>query len=204
MKKTAKFLVIFFAGLVVLSCAKKKDSNLELEVVGNSKVYLIPAATQSCANQLKSLLGVDDVPDNDVPNYYFTVPNVNLNWKGTDSIAHIVLMRVELTGTSITGPACTLVDGELQAIFHNYQATPLNSGVWNRTILPAGNLELNPNLEPSFRNSGCQVRCGGFKPADLKKTATSQATLTVIGFERKANGEELPLRVEKNITVNYE
>lgn len=204
MKKTAKLLVIFLVGWSVLSCSKKKDSNLEVEVVGSTRAYLIPVPTQSCASRLDALLGEEDVPDDDVSESYFTLSGVNLNWKSTDSIAHIALIRIALTGTTITGPACTLADGELQAIFHNYSANPLNTGGWNKTILPVGNTELNPLVEPSFRNSGCAIRCGGFKAVKEGQPTASSATLTVIGFERKANGEEFPLRVEKNIIVNYE
>ncbi|MGZ3805867.1 MAG: hypothetical protein ACXVB4_16750 [Pseudobdellovibrionaceae bacterium] len=183
-----------FLAVSIFGCGAGKESDLGIQVVGNT-AYLINATAQSCANKVEVALSPSTAaPTSSVSAYYYSYQGATLSWKNTTDTAYIVEMKIEFTSANVTN-TCTISGDELLGVFFNFTTNTK----WNGTISPAPSAEA-----PTLLSSNCQIRCGGLRVADEKKTFTTVGTMTWIGFQRSpTTGEEKPIKATTTVKLTY-
>ncbi len=191
--KGLQILLSGFFMLTPLSCGKKKDSDLGIQMSG-SNTYLIDAKSQSCTNRVAAFTNPISVsPASDVPALYYTLQGATLTWKNATDVAYIIKMEIEFKSVDLTH-TCTISGNELLSVFYDF-TTPK---AWDGT-LPAA----TSSSPLTVLTSQCPIRCGSITVADKAKSFTATGILTLVGFQRSPTGEEKPISVQTDVKLSY-
>lgn len=176
-----KLLPFSVAGLLSMgllaSCDKKTEaSDLEVSMPGAS-AYVLPTTLSSCNGG-----------DNDIASRSFSYRNITLTWKNTTDQVYVVAINMNFKSPSLAGGEFkyTIAGDELSSVFASLGVK------WNGLISAAG----------SVTNS-CALKAGALSVVSGSGSFTVKGTISVIGIQRNADGEEKPVRGTSDVELIY-
>jgi hypothetical protein len=167
---------------IATSCSKGEESPLQVVFPGGA-TYALPTTATSCA----ATQAGDIEKDN------FSYRNVTLTWTHETDSVYVLAIKLEFKSPQLTY-SCIITGDELGMVFAT-GGTSWNGNLYHKTS-PTDTDHL------SVTNT-CAVKCGGVTVPPNTPTTTALGTVTVIGIQRNAAGDEKPVKGTTQVKLNF-